>query len=78
VLVPRPISSISTRLSRVALFRMLAVSVISTMNVERPPARSSAAPMRVKIRSSGPITRDSAGTKLPMCARIAISAAWRM
>ncbi len=35
---------------------MLAASVISTMNVERPPARSSAAPMRVKIRSSGPHT----------------------
>jgi hypothetical protein len=45
--VPRPISSISTRLVAVARFRMYAASVISTMNVERPPARSSAAPMRV-------------------------------
>ena len=53
--VPRPISSISTRLCSVALCRMLAVSVISTMKVERPPARSSEAPMRVKIWSTGPI-----------------------
>ena len=30
--------------------------------VERPPARSSDAPMRVKIRSIGPIRRLSAGT----------------
>ncbi len=78
MLVPRPISSMSTRLARVALFRMFAVSVISTMNVERPPVRSSAAPMRVKMRSIGPITALSAGTKLPMWARIAISAVWRM
>jgi len=45
--VPRPISSISTRLSGVARLRMYAASVISTMKVERPPARSSAAPIRV-------------------------------
>ena len=45
--VPRPISSISTRLDGVALCRMFALSVISTMNVERPPARSSEAPTRV-------------------------------
>jgi hypothetical protein len=38
---------------------MLADSVISTMKVERPPARSSAAPMRVKIWSMGP-TRAAA------------------
>jgi hypothetical protein len=57
---------------------MLAVSVISTMKVERPPARSSEAPMRVKMRSTGPSTADSAGTKLPAQARITISAAWRM
>ena len=62
VLVPRPISSMRMRLRGVALCRMLAASVISTMNVERPPARSSAAPMRVKIRSSGPMTAWSAGT----------------
>src|SRR5258708_31298455 len=52
--VPRPTSSISTRLCGVALCRIEALSVISTMKVERPPARSSAAPMRVKIWSIGP------------------------
>src|SRR5213075_3175599 len=52
--VPRPTSSISTRLFAVALCRIDALSVISTMKVERPPARSSAAPMRVKIWSMGP------------------------
>ena len=55
MLVPRPISSMSTRLDAVALFRMLAASVISTMKVERPEARSSEAPMRVKMRSTGPM-----------------------
>ena len=34
--------------------------------------------MRVKIRSIGPITHDSAGTKLPHQASTAISATWRM
>ncbi len=68
----------STSDERVALFKILAVSVISTMNVERPPVRSSAAPMRVKMRSIGPIVAESAGTALPMWARIAISAVWRM
>ena len=62
VLVPRPTSSISTRLWGVALWRMLAVSVISTMKVERPLAKSSDAPMRVKILSMGPISALSAGT----------------
>ena len=54
--VPRPTSSISTSECSVAPFRIAADSVISTMKVERPPARSSAAPMRVKMRSIGPIT----------------------
>jgi hypothetical protein len=45
--VPRPISSISTSDFSVAPFRMAAASVISTMKVERPEARSSEAPMRV-------------------------------
>ena len=36
--VPRPISSISTRLESVARFRIAAASVISTMKVERPNA----------------------------------------
>ena len=78
VLVPRPTSSISTRLPAVALLRMFAVSVISSMKVERPPARSSDAPIRVKIRSSGPSTTRFAGTKQPMCARMTMSAVWRM
>ena len=46
-----------------ALCRIFAVSVISSMNVERPPARSSEAPMRVNMRSSGPRTARLAGTK---------------
>ncbi len=41
---------------------VLYVSVISTIKVERPDARSSDAPIRVKIRSSGPIDALSAGT----------------
>ncbi len=49
--VPRPTSSSSTRLDGVAVFKMAATSVISTRNVDRPRARLSAAPMRVKIRS---------------------------
>ena len=65
VLVPRPTSSIRTRLCSEALFRMLAVSSISTMKVERPPARSSEAPMREKTRSTGPRVAVRAGTKLP-------------
>ena len=52
MLVPRPISSSTIRLRGVALFRMFAVSVISTMNVDCPRARSSLAPMRVKMRST--------------------------
>ena len=48
VLVPRPISSIRTRLLGPALLRILAASVISTIKVERPLERSSLAPMRVK------------------------------
>ena len=55
--VPRPISSRTTSERRVALWRMAAVSVISTMKVERPRARSSDAPTRVKIRSTTPDPR---------------------
>ena len=64
--VPRPISSRMTRLRSVALFMMLAVSFISTMRVERPVARSSEAPTRVKMRSTMPMRAASAGTKLPI------------
>ena len=78
VLVPRPISSRIRRLREVALRRMLATSVISTIKVLCPLARSSDAPTRVKIRSTTPIFALSAGTKLPICAISTISAVWRM
>ena len=57
---------------------MLAVSVISTMKVERPEARSSEEPMRVKIRSMGAIFTAEAGTKLPIWVSRAITAFWRI
>ena len=41
-----------------ALFRILAVSTISTMKVDCPAARSSRAPMRVKMRSTMPMLAD--------------------
>ena len=53
---------------------MFAVSVISTMKVERPACSSSAAPMRVKMRSVKPMVAASAGTKLPAWASSTISA----
>ena len=65
------------KLRGVAVFRITAVSVISTMNVERPRARLSEAPMRVKMRSMTGRLAESAGTNEPICARMAISAAWR-
>ena len=75
--VPRPTSSRITRLSDVAWWRMLAVSIISTMKVDSPRARSSLAPTRVKIRSTTPISAASAGTKLPAWAIRTISATCR-
>ena len=42
------------QLRGVAVLRILAVSVISTMKVDWPRARSSLAPMRVKMRSTMP------------------------
>ena len=65
------------KLRGVAVFRMTAVSVISTMKVERPRARLSDAPMRVKMRSMSGRLAESAGTNEPICARMAISAACR-
>ena len=44
-----------TRLLAVAWLRIAAVSTISTMKVERPRARSSAAPTRLNRRSTMPI-----------------------
>jgi len=46
----------------------VAVSTISTMNVDWPAAISSCAPMRVKMRSTMPSIAESAGTKEPICA----------
>ena len=78
VLVPRPISSSTMRLRGVALFKMFAVSVISTMNVDWPRDKSSLAPMRVKMRSTRSIRASAAGTKLPVCASSVSSATCRM
>ena len=68
---------LTIKLRGVAVFRMTAVSVISTMNVERPRARLSLAPMRVKTRSTTLSLADRAGTNDPICARITISAVCR-
>ena len=62
----------------VALLRMFAVSLISTMKVEWPRASSSLAPTRQKMRSTQPMRADRAGTKQPSCARSAMRATWRM
>ena len=78
VAVPRPISSRMTRLRAVALFKMAAVSFISTMKVDWPRERSSLAPTRVKMRSTSPISAWAAGMKLPVCAMSVSRAIWRM
>ena len=75
--VPRPISSSKMSERGVAELRMTAVSVISTIKVERPRARLSLAPMRVKMRSTAPRRALRAGTKQPICAMITISAVCR-
>ena len=49
----------------VARCRMAAASVISTMKVERPEARSSEAPIRVSTRSIGPIVASSRRDEAP-------------
>ena len=61
----------------VAWFRMAAVSTISTMKVERPRARSSAAPTRENSRSTTPMWAERAGTNDPIWASTAMSAFWR-
>ncbi len=66
------------RLFFVAWRRISATSVISTMKVLWPPARSSDAPIRVKTLSTTLMTADLAGTKLPICANRTIRAVWRM
>ena len=76
--VPRPTSSIITKLFLLALFKIVAVSSISTIKVERPEARSSEAPILVKMRSISPMIASLAGTNEPMRAMIAIKAVWRI
>lgn len=78
VLVPLPISSIMSRLLEVALFKMFAISLISTMNVLWPVERLSDAPTRVKILSVMQILAAFAGTNDPKCAISVISATWRI
>ena len=51
---------------RVAHARIAEVSRISTMNVESPRDRSSAAPTRVNTRSHTPTVADAAGTNAPI------------
>ena len=72
--MPRPISSRITSARGPAWFRIAAVSTISTMKVERPRARSSAAPTRLKSWSTMPMRASAAGTNEPICASSAISA----
>jgi hypothetical protein len=78
VLVPRPISSRMTSDAGVALFKMRAVSTISTMKVDWPRAISSAAPTRAKMRSAGANRIARAGTHEPVWASSTSSAVWRM
>ena len=75
--VPRPNSSKSTKLREDMLFRILAASFISTMNVLSPMEILSLAPTRVNILSTNPIWADSAGTKQPIWAISVIKAVWR-
>ena len=77
VAVPRPISSTTTSERGPARLRMAAVSIISTMKVERPRARSSEAPTRLNSRSTTPMRADAAGTGSPAWARITASAVCR-
>ena len=51
---------------------------LSTMKVLWPAARSSKAPMRVKILSTMPIVALFAGTKEPIWAMSTMSAVWRI
>ena len=48
------------------------------MKVLWPLTRSSLAPMRVKMRSTGEMEASRAGMKLPICAMSVKSATWRM
>ena len=72
--VPLPISSRIIRLFDVAFSRIDETSLISTINVDCPPARSSEAPIRVNMLSTTPIFALFAGTNEPICAIKAIRA----
>ena len=61
----------------VAVCRMLAVSCISTMNVDWPRAMLSEAPTRAKMRSTIGSLASRAGTNEPICASSGRSAVWR-
>ena len=63
---------------RCDLLREIIVETNRTMKVLCPRERSSAAPTRVKIRSTSPISIDSAGTNEPIWASTTRSAVWRM
>ena len=63
---------------RVALLSRAATSVISTIKVDWPEARSSLAPIRVNTRSTTPTRAERAGTKEPIWAMRTIRATWRM
>ena len=78
VLVPRPTSSRMIRLFLVAYFKICATSFISTIKVLCPVARSSLAPTRVKILSTGQMLACRAGIKLPICVISVKSATWRI
>ena len=66
-----------TRLLSVARFRISAVSSISTIKVLLSLNRSSLAPILENNLSTIPIVAASAGTKEPICARMAIRAVCR-
>ena len=57
-----------------ALFKIDAVSNISTINVDCPIPMLSEAPTRENILSIMPILASAAGTNNPVCAKIAIRA----
>ena len=78
MLVPRPTSSSTISDFGPALFRMFAISSISTMNVEADRPMSSAEPIRVNTRSTTPIFASLAGTNEPICARRTIVALCRI
>ena len=76
--VPRPTSSRIIKLRSVAYFKICATSFISTINVDCPLTKSSLAPIRVKILSTGQMFALAAGIKLPACVIKVKSATCRM